>query len=100
LSSSQFATIFESVDTEHHQLLAALGQAIHAIREEQGLSTRDLSVASGVAEASIVAVEDGRVDPSFELLLGLARGLGVRPAELFTRAEALGGRPRGTAGGR
>jgi transcriptional regulator with XRE-family HTH domain len=85
------------VDLERRQLLAALGKAIRAVREEHGLSTGELSLASGVAEASIVAAEDGRLDPTFEQLLGLARGLDVRPAELFTRAEQLGARQGGTA---
>ncbi|MEA2208026.1 MAG: hypothetical protein QOF54_503 [Solirubrobacteraceae bacterium] len=88
------------MDAELHQLLAALGTAIRALREEHGLSPHELSVASGIAEATVVALEDGRLDPTYELLLDLARGLGVRLAELFTRAEALGGRPPGTAGER
>jgi transcriptional regulator with XRE-family HTH domain len=88
------------VDVERHQLLAALGKAIRAVREEHGLSTHDLSLGSGVAEATIAALEEGRLDPTFEVLLGLSRGLGVPPAELFTRAEEQDGRPGHAAGGR
>jgi DNA-binding XRE family transcriptional regulator len=80
------------VDLQEQQLLAVLGKAIRAVREEHGLLTSDLAVSAGIAEASIVALEDGRLDPTFALLLDLARGLGVRPAEVFIRAEELGAR--------
>ena len=75
-----------------HPDLVVLGRAIRAIRDEHGLTASGLAAASGVPESSIAALEDGRLDADFELLLDIATGLGVRPAELFVRAEELAAR--------
>ncbi len=62
------------------------------MREQHGLSAHDLAAASGVAPARVAALEDGQLDPDFELLLALAESMGIRPTALSVRAEELGSR--------
>lgn len=78
---------FEQVEIERALLL--LGKAIREVREQQGISTRELAAATGVARARIEALEDGRLDPDYELLIVLADGVGVRVSVFVVRAEAL-----------
>jgi transcriptional regulator with XRE-family HTH domain len=70
--------------------LIFLGRAIRAVREQRGLSAHDLAAAAGVAPARVAALEDGQLDPDFELLIRLAEGMGLHPAAFFLRAEQLG----------
>jgi transcriptional regulator with XRE-family HTH domain len=69
--------------------LVVLGQAIGQVRAERGVSTSDLAAAAGNEQTLIEALEGGRVDPSYELLLALADGLGVGPSSFVIRAEEL-----------
>jgi transcriptional regulator with XRE-family HTH domain len=73
------------------QDLLLLGKAIGALREQHDLNPRDLAVAAGVAEVAIDALEDGRLDPDFEMLLAIAERMGLRPSAFFLRAEELRG---------
>jgi transcriptional regulator with XRE-family HTH domain len=74
--------------------LVSLGRAVRSLREQQGLSASDLAAAVGVAPARIAALEEGRLDPDFELLLTLADSMGVRLSTFFVRAEELDNRMR------
>jgi DNA-binding XRE family transcriptional regulator len=67
--------------------LIALGNIVRMMREERDLSRGALAKAAGVARWRITAIEEGRLDPDFELLLRLADAMGTRCAEFFTRAE-------------
>lgn len=67
-----------------------LGRTIRGIREHHGLNTGELAAATGLAPACITAIEDGQLDPDFELLLQLAEGMGIRPSAFFLHAEELG----------
>ncbi len=60
------------------------------MREQHGLSVPDLAAASGVAPARVAALEDGQLDPDFELLRTLAQSMGVRQIAFYMRAEELG----------
>jgi transcriptional regulator with XRE-family HTH domain len=71
------------------QDLLVLGRAIGQIRAARGLSIVDLAAATGHEQTLIRALEGGRLDPSYELLLILAQGLGVRPSAFIIRAEEL-----------
>jgi transcriptional regulator with XRE-family HTH domain len=53
------------------------------------MSVVDLAAASGIEDTLIEAVERGRLDPTYERLLALAEGLGVRPSSFVIRAEEL-----------
>ena len=69
------------------QELAALGRAIRQLREEQSISRSALAQAAEISRRHLDALEAGRSDPPFDLLLALADGLGIRPSALFSRAE-------------
>jgi transcriptional regulator with XRE-family HTH domain len=71
------------------QDLLVLGRAVAEIREERGVAAERLAAVTGVALARIQALESGHLDPSYELLLELAEGLGVRASAFVIRAEAL-----------
>jgi transcriptional regulator with XRE-family HTH domain len=80
------------------QYLILLGRAIQEVREQHGLSAHDLAAAAGVAPKRVAALEDGQLDPDYELLVTLAKGMGIHPAVFFLRAEQLGVRDaEGTA---
>jgi transcriptional regulator with XRE-family HTH domain len=67
--------------------LLALGKAVRGLREERELAAEDLAKAAGVTHWRVTAIEEGRLDPDFELLLRLADAMGTRCSEFFTRAE-------------
>jgi transcriptional regulator with XRE-family HTH domain len=73
---------------EQQQLLA-LGRALRQIRGERGMDVAQLAAAAGVDLRRIAALEAGRLNPAYELLLALAEVLGVPASELVVRAEAL-----------
>jgi DNA-binding XRE family transcriptional regulator len=77
--------------------LIALGNVVRWMREERDLSGEALAEAAGVAHWRITAIEEGRLDPDFELLLRLADAMGARCAEFFMRAEEAGGDLRADA---
>ena len=85
---------------EEHDL-RILGRAVAEIREQGGMSAEQLAGAAGVEFAQLQALEAGRVDPTYELLLVLAEALGVRASAFVIRAEALatGERRGGEASG-
>jgi transcriptional regulator with XRE-family HTH domain len=78
-------------DQQQRDLLV-LGKAIREVREQHGLGTGDLAAAAGVDPARVTVLEDGRLDPDLELLLALAKSMGIRPTAFFARAEELGSR--------
>jgi XRE family transcriptional regulator, regulator of sulfur utilization len=69
--------------------LLILGRAVKLIREQRGMSVDELANASGVLRERIGAVEAGQLDPTYELLLKIADGLGIQPSALVTLAEQL-----------
>jgi transcriptional regulator with XRE-family HTH domain len=73
--------------------LAALGQAVQAIRAERGMSQVQLAEASGFRQSWISNVEHGRRNPSWVNVVRLAQGLGVRTSTLVKRAESLADEP-------
>jgi transcriptional regulator with XRE-family HTH domain len=75
--------------------LLLLGRAIREVREQHGLSAGELAAAAEAAPARVAALEDGRLDPDFELLVKLANSMGVHPSAFVLRAEELGGQDTG-----
>jgi transcriptional regulator with XRE-family HTH domain len=87
---------FCSVDRQEQHDLRILGRAIRSVRERRGLTAEELAAASGIALERIAAVEGGRLDPGFDLLITLARAMDVPLSAFFGRVEELA---RDDAGG-
>jgi transcriptional regulator with XRE-family HTH domain len=66
--------------------LIALGRAVLLLREEQEMSESELARAAGLTSGRLDAIEAGLFDPTYDVLLALAAGLGVTPAALIQRA--------------
>jgi|GEM_PF-2147155 DNA-binding XRE family transcriptional regulator len=98
LSATAIWELFVPVSQREQQDLLLLGRAIGQIREERDTTAEDLAAASDVELAQIQALEAGRVDPTYELLLALAEALGVRPSAFVIRAEALAAEDRAGEG--
>ena len=75
--------------TEPNRGLVAFGRAIHQLRSEQNISAGDLACAAGITQARLDAIEAGRYDPRYDVLLALAAGLSVTPAALINRVGDL-----------
>jgi transcriptional regulator with XRE-family HTH domain len=67
--------------------LIALSMAVRQLREERGLTPAQLAAAANLDRSLIEAVDDGRHDPHYDVLLALADGLGVRPSAIMKRIE-------------
>jgi transcriptional regulator with XRE-family HTH domain len=74
--------------------LTLLGQTIRELREQHRLKLSEVAGAVGVAERRIQALEDGRLDPDYVLLVRLAKVLHVRAGSLVSRAEELANESR------
>jgi len=69
--------------------LLVLGRAVRLMREQQSKSAKELADATGMSRHRIDELETGHLDPTYELLLELAEGLGTQPSTLVTLAEKL-----------
>lgn len=58
------------------------------------MGAAELASAAGVELTRLQALEAGRLDPPYELLVALAGSLGVRPSAFVIRAEALAAQGR------
>lgn len=65
-----------------------LGLVARRLRENQGLTLRDVATTAGISAGMLSRLETGRVTPSLETLVSLASALGVRPAFLL---QTMGG---------
>jgi transcriptional regulator with XRE-family HTH domain len=59
------------------------GTNVAHAREQRGLSQSQLARKVDVVDTYISRIETGRSQPSFKLILALARQLGISPAELL-----------------
>jgi transcriptional regulator with XRE-family HTH domain len=59
------------------------------MREQRGMSLDELAGAIDMRRQRIEALENGHLDPTYELLLAVAEGLGIQPSALVTLAEQL-----------
>jgi transcriptional regulator with XRE-family HTH domain len=68
-------------------LLISLGHAIRDRREQRNMSTKELAEATGIARPRISALEAGKLNPTYDLLIEVAEGLDTKLSALFARAE-------------
>ena len=52
--------------------LIAFGRAVRRLRDERNLSAGELAAAAGLAPGRLAAIEAGRLDPHYDVLLALA----------------------------
>ena len=83
LSSDGIYCSGEHVGKADPDVRVMLGQTIAAAREEKGMSQRQLSRNSGVIQAEISKIEQGRGNPTVTTLQKLAKALGRTVASLF-----------------
>ena len=73
----------------NRRALTQLAGAVRRLREQRGMTRSELAAALGLEEARVGALEAGRLDPDYALLLALARALDVRLVELASQIEQL-----------
>jgi transcriptional regulator with XRE-family HTH domain len=77
-------------ESEHSDAgLLILGRAIRRMREQMDMSADELSDAIGMTPRCLAALETGRLDPTYDLLLVIVERLGVRLSTLMALAEEL-----------
>jgi transcriptional regulator with XRE-family HTH domain len=52
---------------------------------KKGVSVDDLAARAGIDAEQINAIEDGRLDPAFDVMIALAEGIGVRLSALIPK---------------
>jgi transcriptional regulator with XRE-family HTH domain len=70
-----------------------LGQALRHLRKSRSLTQKQLASRSGVHVTYISDVERGARNPSWKLLVDLARGLDVPVAAIAEQYDRLAGGP-------
>jgi transcriptional regulator with XRE-family HTH domain len=65
----------------------AFGDAIRAIRKEQGISQEAFALKCGLDRSYFGAVERGERNVSLTNIIRIAEALQTRPGDLFARAE-------------
>jgi transcriptional regulator with XRE-family HTH domain len=63
--------------------LIRFGKQLRQVREQQGVSVADLAARSGINPQRIGKLEAGLLDPRYDVLLALARGMDVRASALI-----------------
>jgi len=69
----------------------ALGRAIRELRQERGWTMERLAHEAGIHWTYLGGIERGRRNPSWENVVKVAAGLGIRTSELVRRAEDIAG---------
>jgi transcriptional regulator with XRE-family HTH domain len=64
----------------------ALGDAIRAIRSEQGLTQEAFAIRTGIDRSYYGALERGEFNMTVDTLVTVANGLGVPASEIWRRA--------------
>jgi transcriptional regulator with XRE-family HTH domain len=68
-----------------------LGRTARRLRESQSLTLADVARRARISSAMLSRLETGRVSPSLETIVALARALGVTPSVLMQRVGAEDG---------
>lgn len=66
-------------------LLRALGKRVRELRKERGYSQEKLAEHAGIHENHVRRVEGGTANPSYLVLMKLAKALSVKPSDLLPR---------------
>jgi len=66
------------------KILQKFAKHLTTLREQKGLSIRELAVRSDLEYSQVQRIEKGKVNIAFTTLCALAEGLDVAPSELLT----------------
>lgn len=69
-------------------LLSAIGETLRAVRNERGLTLRQVAEGAHVSISYLAEIERGEKDPSSRVLESVAGGLGVGMGDLLLRIAA------------
>ena len=69
-------------------LLSAIGETLRAVRNERGLTLRQVAEGAHVSISYLAEIERGEKDPSSRVLESVAEGLGVGMGDLLLRIAA------------
>ena len=64
-----------------------IGETIHRLRKERGLSQDVLSGLAGIARSHLSMIENGSKQANFETIWKLALALEMKPSELVAEIE-------------
>jgi transcriptional regulator with XRE-family HTH domain len=70
-----------------NEIVKVVGSTLRRLRTERALSLSDLARSSGVAKATLSALEGGRGNPTLETLSALAAALQIPMGDLITAAD-------------
>jgi transcriptional regulator with XRE-family HTH domain len=70
-----------------NEIVKVVGDNLKRLRAERALTLSDLGRASGVAKATLSALEGGRGNPTLETLSALAAALSIPMGDLITSAD-------------
>ena len=73
LKNEEFKKEYDALDTEF-----SIRQAMIDARKASGLTQKDLSDRTGIAQADISKLENGNSNPSLKTLKRLAEGMGMK----------------------
>lgn len=76
------------MDTSLEKAAGNIGKNLYALRKRKGISQAALASVCGATRASIALLESGAANPTLEILLKVARGLGVSIDELISSPRA------------
>lgn len=65
--------------------LIRFGETFRRVREKQGITVADLAARTGIAAQRISALEAGRLDPTYDVMIALADGMGVQVSALVPK---------------
>jgi transcriptional regulator with XRE-family HTH domain len=63
--------------------LARFGETFRQVREQQRVTVANLAARTGIAARRIGDLEAGRLDPTYDVMIALAEGMGVRVSALI-----------------
>ena len=77
------------VEVEEYDILKEVRESIVRIRKSKDLSQKDLAVITGISQANISKIENGRYIPSIVILKRIADGLNMRMSIDFLEEEEI-----------
>lgn len=96
----------QRIHAQHNERIvlahSILGRTIEELRTQRGITRQHVARVAHTNRRYIAALEAGRINPPFHVLIGVIHGLGITMADLFARYQAhhdvFPARPAGTAG--